>query len=275
VQTGNASLGTMNRLTIFAKGNLDVRDSLHSFRVGDRVEWNGINEIVRIRFPDTLIRVRHETWGRSDALLGSDGTVPDEVAVRRLPLDPFSAEAQFSRVLFEIPTDVIVLSVQPDLMNAMVRHRRNGYLLHPYNLGAWPASDRLWLSNEFDWLELLDVDTAMINLAAIVRRIRERSAAPILAYNVSSMVPGDSVHCHEGTDDIFSTRIRRFNLGLIELSRHTGISVIDIDSIVARAGADRVKLDPIHLTAEGNRLVAAEVVRVLDDLGCFSPMETM
>jgi hypothetical protein len=74
-------------------------------------------------------------------------------------------------------------------------------------------------------------------------------------------------------EDALSTRIRRLNLGLIELSQDTGISVIDVDSVVARAGADHVKLDAVHLTAEGCRLVAEEVVRVLDDLGCFSLAE--
>ena len=67
--------------------------------------------------------------------------------------------------------------------------------------------------------------------------------------------------------------MRRFNLGLAELSQQTGISVIDVDRIVARAGADRLKLDTVHLTAEGCRLVAEEVVRVLDDLGYLPAAE--
>ena len=35
----------MDRLTIFAKGNLDVRDTLHALRVGGELRWNGVNEI--------------------------------------------------------------------------------------------------------------------------------------------------------------------------------------------------------------------------------------
>jgi hypothetical protein len=46
-----------------------------------------------------------------------------------------------------------------------------------------------------------------------------------------------------------------------------------VDAIVARAGADRAKLATVHLTAEGCRLVAEEVVCVLDELGCFTPAE--
>ena len=100
-----------------------------------------------------------------------------------------------------------------------------------------------------------------------------RTEAPILVYNVSSIVPGETVHCLQGLGEIYSTRCRRFNLGLAELSEQTGISIIDVDSIVGRAGADKVKLDAMHLTADGYRLVAEEVVRVLGDHGVMPAME--
>jgi lysophospholipase L1-like esterase len=77
------------------------------------------------------------------------------------------------------------------------------------------------------------------------------------------------VHCLQGLGEIYATRIRRFNLGLADLSEATGISIIDVDAIVARAGADRMKLDAIHLAPDGYRLVAEEVVRVLEDLDMF------
>lgn len=110
----------------------------------------------------------------------------------------------------------------------------------------------------------------MTNLARIISRIRGRSIAPILIYNVSSIIPGEQVHDYEGIGEIFSTRICRFNLALIELSQQTGVSIIDVDGVVARAGADRMKLDAVHLTGDGCRAVAEEVVRVLDDLGCLT-----
>jgi hypothetical protein len=261
-------------LTIFAKANLDVRDSLHSFKVGGKVLWNGINELVRARFPGTVVRLRHETWARSDALLDARGEVPAELLSRNLPLDPYPAAAQFSRALFESDCDVIALSIQPDVLTRLVRHRRDGYLLYPSNWEFWPAPDRQWLRDEFAYLPALDVESSMRNFGKIIAGIRERSTAPILVYNVSAVVPGESVHCHEGLDEILSTRIRKFNVALAELSQRTGISVIDVDAVIARGGADRLKVDAIHLTADGCRRVADEVVRVLEDLGCFAAAET-
>ena len=260
----------MHRLTIFAKGNLDLRDSLHSLRIGRKVLWNGINEIVRARFPGALVRLRHEVWTRSDALLQTNGTVPAAIAERRLPLGPYTAAAQFSAALFDTDCDVIVLSILPDLANSLVRHRRDGYLFYPSNWQAWPSEDAAWLRNEFAGVDVLDVENSMHNLGRIVARLRERSPAPVLIYNVSAVVPGDSVHCYEGLGETFANRVRRFNLGLVELSQRTGISIVDVDTLLARAGADRLKLDTIHLNAEGCRLVAEEAVRILDDLGCFS-----
>ncbi len=257
----------MSRVTLFIKGNLDLKDSLHSLTVDGAVAWNGINEILRTSHPGTVARLRHETWTRSDALLEATGTVPPELAARDLACGAHPPASQFSDALFDSDADAIILSIQPDIANLLLRNRRDGYLFYADHWDRWSAADQAWLRGSFTGLDLLDAETSMRHLAAIVARIRQRTDAPILVYNLSSVVPGDLVHCHEGLDEIFSTRIRRFNLGLADLSQRTGISVIDVDRIVACGGADRLKLDALHLSAEGCRQVAGEVVRVLDDLG--------
>lgn len=260
----------MRRLTLFAKGNNDVRDSLHSMRVGGELRWNGINDLVRTRHPDALLRVRHEVCTRSDALLAARGEVPPDLAIRPLPLAPYTAASQFSAALYAGDVDAIVLSIQADVMNRLLRHAREGYLLYPNNWNEWTAPDKARLADEFVPEPMLDAETSARNFEAIVARIRERSQAPILVYNVSAIVPGDRVHCYQGLDEILSTRIRRFNLALTELSAATGISVIDVDAILAREGASRLKYDVVHTTPEAQPLIAAEVLRVLDDLECFS-----
>ena len=263
----------MVRLKVFAKGNLDVRDTLHSLRAGSEIKWNGINEIVRARFPATVVQVVHETWTRSDALLAATGVIPAELVERALPLGAFPLPAQFSRKLFASDADAIVLSVQPDISVTMARHKRDGYLFHPADVSSWPEPDRAWLREAFAFEGPIDVAASMRNFDAIVARIRESTAAPILVYNVSSVVPGDTVHSHLGLGDTLTTRIRRFNLGIAELSQRSGVSVIDVDAVVARMGADAAKLDALHLNAAACRGVAEEVVRVLDDLGVFSGRE--
>jgi hypothetical protein len=259
----------VRRVNLFLKGNLDVRDSLHSLRLNGKLEWNGVNEIVRAKFPGAVVRVRHETWTRSDALLEAQGKVPEELAHHALPTTAFPAASQFSRATFETEADAIIFSIQPDILTNLIRHKRDGYLLYPGPLADCSPADREWLINTFERLAALDVERSMANLAGIINRCRQRSDLPILFYNASSVVIGDFVHCFSGLDETLSTRIKRFNLGLIDLSRATGVSIVDVDTIVASHGANRLKIDTLHLNAEGCRLVAEEVVRILTDLGCL------
>lgn len=263
----------MDRLTIFAKGNLDVRDTLHVLRVGGEVRWNGINEVVRARVPRATVRVRHETMTRSDALVAATGTVPPALAARTLPLGAYPLPMQFSRALFETDADAYVLTIQPDIAVHLWRDRDDGTLLMAHELQDWTAADRRWFESRYEPTGYLDPEASMENFAAIVARLRERSDAPILVYNVSSVVPGDRAHCLAGHGETLATRIRRFDLALAGLSERTGVSIVDVDAIVARGGADRLKLDAYHLNADGCRLVAEEVVRVLDELGAFAARE--
>jgi hypothetical protein len=262
----------VRRLNIFAKGNVDVHDSLHSCRIGGEVLWNGINDIVRRH--GATVRLRHETWTRSDAILQANGIVPSELTNHALELGSYPVQSQFSAALFENNTaDAFVFSILGETATSLVRHNAAGFLFYPADYDRWEAADRDWLRRDFARLDLLDVDTSMNNLRAIIDRIRERSEAPILVYNVSPIVPGETVHCLQGLGEIYATRCRRFNLGLAEISEELGISIVDVDSILARAGADRMKIDAMHLTPEGYRLVAEEVVRILVDLDVMPAMQ--
>ena len=257
----------VQRLTLFAKGNVDVRDTLVAQRLGSAVAWNGINEILRERSVPCSIRVRHETFTRSDSLARATGEVPRELAERSLALGPYPAASQFSAALYAGGADAYVLSIQADVFMNMLRHRRDGYLLFAHGwTQSWPQDDQAWARECFDPLGQIDVDTSMDNLSRVVARIRENSDAPVLLYNVCSVMPGDTVHCYAGVGETYSTRARRFNLALAELSARTGISIVDVDRVLARAGADLMTIDPIHFTVAGCRAVAEEVVRILADL---------
>lgn len=258
----------MKRLKVFAKGNVDLHDSLHSCVIGGELRWNGVNEVVRQRHPGALIRLKHETFVRSDALLAATGTPPAGLD-RPLPLGSYPPEIQFSTAIFSFDADVYVLSLMPDIATCPLRHRETGYYFYPNDLTQWTPEDRAWAKAEFETLPLMDVAVSMANLEAIVERIRERSDAPILVYNMSPIVPGPIVHFPMGLGETFAMRTRRFNLALSDLAERIGISIIDVDEILARAGADRLKLDPMHLAPEAYQLIAEEFVRVLDDLGLF------
>jgi hypothetical protein len=256
---------------IFAKGNVDVRDSLLWSRVNGVLEWNGINEILRARHPGVLARIRHETCTRLD-LIPQPGEVPVEPPAemaRRLPSGAHPIDRQHQTGLFDEPVDVVVLSLQSAATNALVRHRTEGWLLLPDEIESWDRESRAWLERECEYAGLADIAFTLKRLEQLILTIEARLGSHVLVYNLSPVTPGERTHCWLGAGESISLRVQRLNLGLAELSMRLGFSIVDVDRLVACAGADRLKVDLFHLTAEGWRLVAEEVVRILEERGCL------
>jgi hypothetical protein len=259
-------------LRIFAKGNVDVRDSLMWSRVNGVLEWNGINEIIRPRYPGVLAKIKHETCTRAD-LIPLPGevsllAVPEGVA-RRLPSGAHPVDKQQRTKMFDEPADVVVLSIQSVATNALVRHRRDGWLLLPDDFESWDAESRSYLKTECEYAGLVPIESALARLEQLIITIEEKLGAQVLVYNLSPVSPGERTHSWVGAEDSLRLRVQRLNLGLVELSARLGFSIVDVDRIVSCAGADRLKIDLFHLSAEGWRLVAEEVVRILEERGCF------
>jgi hypothetical protein len=262
-------------LRIFARGNVDVRDSLLWSRVGGELHWNGINEVLRTRHPGVIAKVRHETCARLDLIPLPGETLPappDEIA-RRLPSGSHPVDRQHRTALFDAPADAVVLSMQSAITNALVRHRRDGWLLLPDHLDTWDAEARAFLDRECENAGLAPLELTMSRLERLIEAVEERLGAHVLVYNLSPVVPGERTHCWLGAEDSLAQRVRRFNLALADLSARLGFSVVDVERIAACAGADRVKVDLFHLTTEGWRLLAEEVVRILEDRGWFDAPE--
>ena len=258
-------------IRIFARGNTDVRDSLLWSRIGGVLEWNGINEVLRARHPGVIASVRHETCSRIDLipLPGETPRSPPEELVRRVPSGVHPLADQHRSALFDAPADAVVFSLQSAVLNSLARHRRDGWLFLPDAVDQWDAPSRAWLKRECDNAGPAPVEAALARLEQLIEAVRERLDAPVLVYNLSPVIPGERTHCWLGAEDAIGLRVRRFNLGLMELSMRQDFSIVDVDRLMACAGAERLKVDMVHLTAEGLRLVAEEVVRILEERGCF------
>jgi hypothetical protein len=186
-----------------------------------------------------------------------------------LPLGTYPLTSQFSDKVFTAPADAIVLSILPDVASPLVRHREGKFLFYPAEASDWQEAERAWLKSDFQPVGTAKLEESMANLTGVIERLWQDREVPVLIYNMSAVIPGDRVHSYIGLDDTYATRIRRYNLALIELSQSMGFSIVDVDAVLARNGAERLKLDVMHLHPEGYRLIAEEVVRILDDLGVF------
>jgi hypothetical protein len=263
------------RLQLFAKGNTALRDPLHMQVVGGTVLWNGINQVLREAGSPDTIRVRHETLTCFAALNAASGAVPADlregVAAEFADLfGPFPLRAQFSTEIFSPGHTAIVLSLEGDTSVKMLRHREHGYLLHAYAAHTSPDGVRHWLRENFSPEPATTAHESMAQLAVLVARIRAVADIPILVFNQSAIVPGDSIHCYQGVGETWSRRVRRFNDALMDASAELGFSIVDVDRLVAEQGARHVMASPIHLNPLGCRIVAEEVVRILADHGVLT-----
>ena len=258
-------------IRIFARGNTDVRDSLLWSRVGGVLEWNGINEVLRARHPGVIAKVRHETCARIDLLPLPGETLPSppEELAQRLPGGAHPIALQHRSALFDAPADAVIFSVQSAVNSSLVRHRRDGWLLLPDGFDTWDAGSRAWLESECENARLAPIEPTLQRLERLIGAVQERLGAPVLVYNLSPVIPGERTHCWLGAEDALGLRVRRFNAGLVDLATRQDFSIVDVDRILACAGAERLKIDMVHLKTEGLRLVAEEVVRILEERGCF------
>ena len=258
-------------IRIFARGNTDLRDSLLWSRVGGVLEWNGINEVLRERHPGIIAKIRHEPCARIDLipLPGETLLSPPEEVARRLPGGAHPIARQHHSALFDAPADAVIFSLQSAVISALVRHRRDDWMMLPDAFETWDAASRAWLESECENAGLAPIEPTLQRLEQLIGAVQERLGAPVLVYNLSPVIPGERTHCWLGGEDSLALRVRRFNVGLLGLATRQDFSIVDVDRILACAGAERLKVDMVHLKAEGLRLVAEEVVRILEERGCF------
>jgi len=231
------------------------------------VVWNGLNQILQEENYDFRVQVKHETCSRTDALLASTGSPPPSLLSKDLPLEAFSCNYQFSDAIFSTSADAYILSIQPDVATSLIEHSKEKYRLYPHNQDRWSEQNQHWFKSEFDPCPPLTAIESMDNFRKIIFKIRQRSAAPILIYNLCSAMLGDTMASHQGFEDCLSTRILRFNLALIELSIELGIYIVDVNRLLSRCGSDLQKIDTWHVNAKGQKIIAKEVAKILSECG--------
>lgn len=262
------------RLSIFAKGNVDVKDSLLWSRVDGKVQWNGLGEALRTSHPGVIARVKHETAVGFASMTLPGFSAPDVPAFLRDRVPPLAAhplDQQHRTALFDASQgakhDAVVLSLQADAMNARLRHRPTGFTFLAEDLAAWPAAQRALVLRECESLGFSSVDDSMAALERLLDAIDEHLGAPVLIYNLCPVQPGERVHSWLGAGDATTLRLQRFDLALAELSTQRSFSIVDVQRLSATHGAGRLKVDHVHFTAQGWRLIAEEVVRILAEHG--------
>jgi hypothetical protein len=173
------------------------------------------------------------------------GGFPDvEIEVGQSGSDGFAAlraelEAGTSE-LIEWNPDVVLLSIADDVRN-----------LSGQGVAARAATDQV-----------------REDLEAVVRILKDTVGAHVLVANASTVDPGDDRFSYFGTtEEPVSLRVQRLDLLVVLVSHDLGISVIDIDRLIAELGGATHVESAMSYGPEACATIAGEVVRILEDYG--------
>ena len=109
-----------------------------------------------------------------------------------------------------------------------------------------------------DGTEFVDAVTAAVEVV-------KAAGGRVLVVNGSTVVPGPRGDERSAT----SLAISRLNLAALRLSMSTGLSVIDVDRIIAELGGDDHVTGVLEYAPGARAAIAAEVAYVLEDYGFF------
>jgi hypothetical protein len=114
------------------------------------------------------------------------------------------------------------------------------------------------------------VQAVRADLVAITDLIKSRIGAHVLVAGVSTVDPTDETCNYQGlAQEPLSLRAHRLDLMLVGVSHDEGISIIDVDRLVAEIGAATAVTGAMEYSARGCDAIATEIVRILEDYGFF------
>jgi hypothetical protein len=266
-------MGGKETLRLLLKGNHDLTDSIIGQVGAPQGAVPFISGLGREKYAGAFkIEVEHEPGGRSDLWLQQLEMkgIPPEFLEQGLS-GPFVA-AQFKTVMLTDKPDVVVLSVQPDAVQTLYRHRSDRYLFQVLDdwAATWPAARRQWFLSQFEPVGLLPADQSKENLTRLIRAIKERVDAHVIIYNCSTVDPADDVHDYfRHSDESLARRIHQLDLALMQISVQEGISIMDVDRRVAELGAGRHVPVALRYTPEASQAIGKEFFTVLGEIGFF------
>lgn len=204
--------------------------------------------------------------------------VSDRLRLRRDYFKPTLFSPTFAipgfRHLGSFPKTVVVLSLAPNVIRILYRHREHGFLVDP---GGWWLSQDLdivmrdpdqlaWFREHFEQVGRLSLDEFVDLFRTVIRLLKDRAhARHILVFNVLTVEPGDRIHNFQLRRNPEVMRRREFCLALVELSRELGFHIVDIDRVLKREGVDR-QVDFAHFPKDLAMPIAADVFDILRTL---------
>lgn len=205
--------------------------------------------------------------GRTDHLVQRlAGATPDEVRAIGLP-DDFLAE-QFSSPLGSPDLDVVILSAASDIQGPQWAGP-GGVVRCPDDFrSVWSPDVVAAFDEAFEEAPLPTAEAYAESTRAAIAAIKAASNAHVLLLGVSTLgVP--RVTSYAGRDDDHRLRAHRVNAVQLRLSMELGVSVIDVDRVVANYGGAGQVDGPFGYSPAVASAICDEIASVLADIGFF------
>lgn len=191
--------------------------------------------------------------GNGGALKGVSGLVADDFPGVTLEVTntPASGLAEALATLDSIPTDgapdIVLLSLADEVAR----------------FDSGQPSDELTAAIEAD-------------LVALIQGIKQKLGAHILVANVSTYDPGEPPVSFAGyAAEPFVLRAHRLDMLAVTVSHREGVSIVDVDRLLAEFGSDGNVTGPATYGPAAQAVIASEVVRILADYGFFDDRPLM
>ncbi|NNF65201.1 MAG: SGNH/GDSL hydrolase family protein [Acidimicrobiia bacterium] len=178
---------------------------------------------------------------------------------------PTVIEERFPKLVAEEFPDVTVVMVGAPVESS----RRLLEMVRSEDAVFQPAPDIVVLSVQPDVVSELDPAEFRTNMLEVIGTIKARYDARIMAFNASTFDPEDTTTTFFKIDSPYPLRIHELDLEIMRLSIDEGISIIDVDRLMAELGAGKHVPKVMELSPRAQDVVAEEFMRVVKDYGFF------
>jgi hypothetical protein len=178
--------------------------------------------------------------------------------------DPAASTVAAPGRLFERSWDVVAFSLEPEITRPLWRHRDSRRAFSAPEQGG-----REEAAHGHEPLGMLSVQAYKTGFSRCIAAIKARMGAHVIVFNCFTYDPHDGADNHHGIPETRAYRALAFNLALIELSMEHGISIIDVDRILAELGGAAHVSEAFRYSTPAREAIRDEFVRVLQDIGFF------
>lgn len=258
-------MGGNANISVFLKGNEDLADMLLAVGEGGQKLAKGLRQRVKEAYEGRFdIEFFREPSGPAELLLASGSPSARERQAGPEDLDPPTR-------LFEQAADVVVFSLEPEITHSLWVDRKTGRRVSvpPEREREWSAGQRQSFSEDYEPQGLIPVERFQQEFARLVAEIKERLAAHIIVFNCFTYDPDDRTRGYSGVQDTPALRALKLNLALIDISTDAGISIVDVDRVMAELGGASHVSKAFRYSPQACELIRDEFFRVLQDIGFF------